>query len=610
MSRTSSSVDVGFTFKESELRNLIGTSSLQNTLKDVVGELKTMKAWAAQEIATKFEEAEVLNAERAQEQSAQILQMREELLSSTKRDLNREISKLNETVNTKLQKVTILQDSVDKLTSSQETVALQMAELTEKFTVSEAKLLEALELVDGACQSATVANRKLDTALEAAAADKAGMQARVGAAEQAAKAAERKADEACDGVIEAREEMDTVNRLFPELQGKVKTMEELTERNSLAAERLTRALNDATTQMETEFGEHKSTFEQLQAEQQVLGVQISSVTKQTCDLPERLETIKAEQLLGVKRLEERIDRSEGMIKLKANHNDLVRLIGAKADRDVIDALASERIKFLREVNSKMIDVENQVCDKADKMDVEGFAKEQQVTALLKQQAADLTTFVATTVNEAIEDKATIQDCAQLQKRIEEVTGEVVSLTEEEADKVDARLNALRNQLVTKADQGALKKMNTKIKAMAETSFTEQSTDAASLFFRCLSCDTKLPRLEGQQAIQAIGGMLPQQPVAPVMGRLLESCEHNQSLKEFLTSVKFDSRPETADSAYPPGGPPGSSEGRRLLLTGSDGRLYKGLVPPTPEQGANSTLSLNSMPRSKSPTKQPYNIGTM
>ena len=90
--------------------------------------------------------------------------------------------------------------------------------------------MEALELVDGACQSATVANRKLDTALEAAvrsvahmvrrlvttpglqAADKAGMQARVGAAEQAAKAAERKADEACDGVIEAREEMDTVSR--------------------------------------------------------------------------------------------------------------------------------------------------------------------------------------------------------------------------------------------------------------------------------------------------------------------------------------------------------------------------------------------------------------
>ena len=49
------------------------------------------------------------------QQSAQILQMREELLSSTKRDLNREISKLNETVNTKLQKVTILQDSVDKV---------------------------------------------------------------------------------------------------------------------------------------------------------------------------------------------------------------------------------------------------------------------------------------------------------------------------------------------------------------------------------------------------------------------------------------------------------------------------------------------------------------
>ena len=51
------------------------------------------------------------------------------------------------------------------------------------------------------------------------AADKAGMQARVGAAEQAAKAAERKADEACDGVIEAREEMDVVSRpsIYPVL---------------------------------------------------------------------------------------------------------------------------------------------------------------------------------------------------------------------------------------------------------------------------------------------------------------------------------------------------------------------------------------------------------
>ena len=412
----------------------------------------------------------------------------------------------------------------------------------------------------------------------------------------------------------------------------------------------------------------------------------------------------------------------------------------------------------------MIDVENQVaewlhasggvwavfgskvCDKADKMDVEGFAKEQQVllllllqveclmvgwpqvTALLKQQAADLTTFVATTVNEAIEDKATIQDCAQLQKRIEEVTGEVswhstvawlqtchhlpplgwnsvsqavhwaasraLSVHKFSSGTLSAHIilhcffrwcHSLKrkqtkwtlgsmhcgtswSQRLTKVSAwefesevwlaglvaGALKKMNTKIKAMAETSFTEQSTDAASidspspgitrqlslgvagLFFRCLSCDTKLPRLEGQQAIQvhtqsqirqtaltasndrcrplyecafptsssyiltsscglghrgnaastacssshgSAAWVLWTQPepqrvstlicfdfAVPLISycvvlwiRLVEMTNLMVCCR-FLTSVKFDSRPETADSAYPPGGPPGSSEG--------------------------------------------------
>ena len=38
----------------------------------------------------------------------------------------------------------------------------------------------------------------------------------------------------------------------------------------------------------------------------------------------------------------------------------MRLLGSKADREVIDSIASERNKFLKEVNSKMNDVENQV----------------------------------------------------------------------------------------------------------------------------------------------------------------------------------------------------------------------------------------------------------
>ena len=44
--------------QESDLKNLIGTSGLQTTLKDVVGEIKTMKAWVEQEIEQRFADAD------------------------------------------------------------------------------------------------------------------------------------------------------------------------------------------------------------------------------------------------------------------------------------------------------------------------------------------------------------------------------------------------------------------------------------------------------------------------------------------------------------------------------------------------------------------------
>lgn len=99
-----------------------------------------------------------------------------------------------------------------------------------------------------------------------------------------------------------------------------------------------------------------------------------------------------------------------MLKLKAAHSDVVHLLGQKADRGVIDKLAEERMKFLRQVSDQMYAVENKVVDKPDREELSDFAKEIEVQELIRSTASDLTTFVNSTVHDATHSKADIADC--------------------------------------------------------------------------------------------------------------------------------------------------------------------------------------------------------
>merc|ERR1712070_1121012 len=85
--------DCSFTFKESDLKNLIGTSGLQTTLKDVVGEIKTMKAWVEQEIEQRFADADKKIENSMKEANRAVEAMRAEVLEDSKRSLDREIKK-------------------------------------------------------------------------------------------------------------------------------------------------------------------------------------------------------------------------------------------------------------------------------------------------------------------------------------------------------------------------------------------------------------------------------------------------------------------------------------------------------------------------------------
>jgi len=289
-------------------------------------------------------------------------------------------------------------------------------------------------------------------------------------------------------------------------------------------------------------------------------------------LENTVDDLRAEQAAAIRSIENRVDRTDGMLNLKATQSDMVHMLGSKADRDVLDKLAQERQKFLREVTEQMYSVENLVSTKPDREELEGLALESAVHELVKKTAADLTTFVKSSVYEATSSKAEIADCRFLEKRITEVTGELVELTNDERIKVDARLEALRGQVQKKADISRLTKMSATINAIAHKTLEDQNPDSAGMFFRCLSCDTKLPKLKGDHAMQCLDGLLPQQNAAPAVNQFESNMQ--DEMRKLLTDAA-----SKAVAASPIQQPlldlPFGSTGRRLLLTGSDGRLYKG-----------------------------------
>jgi len=64
------------------VRNLIGTSALQATLRDVVGEMKQMKVWVSTELDTQKSSFELLLDARTKEINRRVDNMKTEVFVS------------------------------------------------------------------------------------------------------------------------------------------------------------------------------------------------------------------------------------------------------------------------------------------------------------------------------------------------------------------------------------------------------------------------------------------------------------------------------------------------------------------------------------------------
>jgi len=451
-------------------------------------------------------------------------------------------------------------------------VEASLTEMKERMDKTETSFADTCLLVDAVRKSAEDTNAKVEKSLAEQAEEKAALQSRLGRMEKAAQDQATKMENISNGFTDIQDEINVVKTDMPKLRKDLEELQLDQSRSVHFSKVLEKDLKDLTARVEGEMAGISDTLTQARDMQATLAEELARMQRAAEASENIMDEIRAEQAAGLRKIEQRIDRTDGMLKLKATHADIVMLLGQKADRDVIDKLAEERMQFLRDVSAQMHDVENKVVDKPDREDLEGLARETTVRDLVKSTAADLTTFVNDSVHEATANKADIADCKFLEKRITEVTGEIIELTNEEREKVDSRLEALRGQVSKKADEAPVRKMRKTITALAHAQLEDQSGDSASLFFRCLSCDTKLPKLQGAQAMQALSGMIPQQPAAPAVQMLEQTAATNAEMRTLLEQAAGELDGAVQQPALDL---PHASTGRRLLLTGSDGRLYKG-----------------------------------
>jgi len=499
--------------------------------------------------------------------------MTPQVLDSAKKALGTEIQKITDMVNHRLKDVDVLKSQIKGIEAQNETITNTMTSLHEKMDQTEQAFADTTILVDAVRKSADDTQKRLDRFVQEQVEERSTMQGKVGKLEKSASEVDFKVEEMGNTIVEVRDDVTMVKSSLPKLQSSLENLQLDQTRAVQYTKDLEKDFQGLTSRFNAEMANISGTLTAAQEMQVRLTEELSRMQAAAEASENMMDEIRAEQAAGLRKIEQRMDRTDGMLKLKATQSDVIHLLGQKADRGVIDKLAEERMKFLRQVSEQMYAVENKVVDKPDREELSAFAKEEQVQGLIQSTAADLTTFVNSTVHDATHTKADIADCKFLENRIKEVTGEIVELTNEEREKVDARLVALRSQVLSKADDDAVRKMRKTVSALAHAQLEDQTGDSAGLFFRCLTCGTNLPKLQGNDAIEALAGMLPQQRAAPAVAMLEETATTNEEVRKLLEEAEAEAYSGVV--SQPVVDLPHASTGRRLLLTGSDGRLYKG-----------------------------------
>merc|ERR1711871_184754 len=159
-------------------------------------------------------------------------------------------------------------------------------------------------------------------------------------------------------LVGVQDDMEMVKTSNTQLQSSMENLQLDQTRAVQFTKDLEKDVKELTGRFNKEMSTIAGTLEAAQEMQVTLTEELARMQRAAEASENMMDEIRAEQAAGLRKIEQRIDRTDGMLRLKATQSDVVQLLGQKADRGVIDKLAEERMKFLRQVSEQMYAVEN------------------------------------------------------------------------------------------------------------------------------------------------------------------------------------------------------------------------------------------------------------
>jgi len=255
--------------------------------------------------------------------------MTPQVLDSAKKALGTEIQKITDMVNHRLKDVDVLKSQIKGIEAQNETITNTMTSLHEKMDQTEQAFADTTILVDAVRKSADDTQKRLDRFVQEQVEERSTMQGKVGKLEKSASEVDFKVEEMGNTIVEVRDDVTMVKSSLPKLQSSLENLQLDQTRAVQYTKDLEKDFQGLTSRFNAEMANISGTLTAAQEMQVRLTEELSRMQAAAEASENMMDEIRAEQAAGLRKIEQRMDRTDGMLKLKATQSDVIHLLGQK-----------------------------------------------------------------------------------------------------------------------------------------------------------------------------------------------------------------------------------------------------------------------------------------
>jgi len=208
-------------------------------------------------------------------------------------------------------------------------------------------------LVDDVRRKSINTQERLEAFLEEQKDGQAKVEVRLGQLETKANTMVSKTEELSNSMVEVTDDISNVRGQAARLNKSIESIEKVNQAAKEDRNNLLKNLNGLTERFDSEMSDIAGTLSSAKDMQGILSEEMAKMSKAAEASENIMGDLRAEQAAGIKALEHRFDRMDQVMALKATATDVIYMLGSKADRGVIDKLADERTKLLKNVSNQL-----------------------------------------------------------------------------------------------------------------------------------------------------------------------------------------------------------------------------------------------------------------